>query len=375
MREELSLSLFDSLDQVPDPRRERTRRHQLVDILVIAVCATICAAETWEEIAEFGGAKESWFRKFLALPNGIPSHDTFRRVFLRINPKKFQEAFLGWVRSAAQLTPGEIISIDGEQARGARSRDGKEGLRMVSAWAGGQRLVLGQLKTEDKSNEITAIPLLLELLELKGCIVTIDAMGCQTKVAAQIISQEADYVLSLKGNQGLLHEEVAEYFAWAEQTDFKDLEYDYCATLEKDHGRIEARRCWVTEDTDWFTEKAEWAGLRSFIMAEAEREVIGQAPTVERRYFISSMGADAKQSLRAVRGHWQVENSLHWVLDVAFREDACRPRTGHAPENLATLRHIAVNLLKQERSCKLGVKSKRLKAGWDESYMLKVLNI
>ncbi len=375
MREELSLSLFDSLDQVPDPRRERTRLHQLVDILVIAVCATICAAETWEEIAEFGGAKESWFKKFLALPNGIPSHDTFRRVFLRINPKKFQEAFLGWVRSAAQLTQGEIISIDGKQARGARSREGKEGLRMVCAWAGGQRLVLGQLKTEDKSNEITAIPLLLELLELKGCIVTIDAMGCQTKVAAQIISQEADYVLSLKGNQRLLHEEVAEYFAWAEQTDFKDLEYDYCATLEKDHGRIEARRCWVTEDTDWFTEHAEWAGLRSFIMVEAEREVIGQAPTVERRYFISSMGADAKQSLRAVRGHWQVENSLHWVLDVAFREDACRTRTGHAPENLATLRHIAVNLLKQERSCKLGVKSKRLKAGWDESYMLKVLNI
>ena len=200
-------------------------------------------------------------------------------------------------------------------------------------------------------------------------------MGCQTEVAAQIIKQEADYVLSLKCNQWLLHAEVAEYFAWAERTDFKDLEYDYCATLEKDHGRIEGRKCWVTQDTDWFTEKAEWAGLRSFIMVEAEREVVGQAATVERRYFISSLGADAQQALRAVRGHWQVENSLHWVLDVAFREDACRTRTGHAPENLATLRHIAVNLLKQERSCKLGVKSKRLKAGWDERYMLKVLNI
>jgi predicted transposase YbfD/YdcC len=172
-----------------------------------------------------------------------------------------------------------------------------------------------------------------------------------------------------------LHEEVEEYFGWAERTNFKDLEYDYCATLEKEHGRIESRRCWVTEDTDWFTEKAEWAGLRSFIMVEAEREVIGQAATVERRYFISSLDADAKQALRAVRQHWQVENSLHWVLDVAFREDACRTRTGNAPENLATLRHMAVNLLKQERSCKLGVKSKRLKAGWDESYMLKVLNI
>lgn len=375
MSESASPSLFDTLSEVPDPRLDRTKLHQLVDILVIAVCATICAAETWEEIAEFGQAKESWFRKFLALPDGIPSHDTFRRVFLRLNPRKLQEAFLVWVRSVAEVTEGEVVAIDGKQARGARTSDGKESLRLVSAWACEQRLVLGQLKTEEKSNEITAIPVLLELLELKGCIVTVDAMGCQTAVAAQIISQEADYVLSLKGNQGLLHEEVAEYFAWAERTDFKDLEYDYCATLEKDHGRIEGRRCWVTEDTDWFTEKAEWAGLRSFIMVEAEREVVGQAATVERRYFISSLGADARQALRAVRSHWQVENALHWVLDVAFREDACRTRTAHAPENLATLRHMAVNLLKQERSCKLGIKSKRLKAGWDESYMLKVLNI
>ena len=370
------MNFSDSLlGQVPDPRRERTRLHRLVDILVIAVCATICAAETWEEIAEFGQAKESWFKKFLALPNGIPSHDTFRRVFLRINPKKFQESFVGWVRSVTHLTDGEVIAIDGKAVRGARTPDGKEGLRMVSAWASEQRFVLGQLKTAEKSNEITAIPLLLELLELKGCIVTIDAMGCQREIAAQIIRQKAEYVLSLKGNQGVLHKEVAEYFAWAEGTDFKDLEYDYCQTLEKDHGRIEERKCWVTEDTAWFTEKAEWAGLRSFVMVEGRREVLGQAATVERRYFISSLPADAKQALRAVRGHWQVENALHWVLDVAFREDACRTRTGNAPENLATLRHIAVNLLKQERSCKLGIKSKRLKAGWDESYMLKVLNI
>ncbi len=204
---------------------------------------------------------------------------------------------------------------------------------------------------------------------------TIDAMGCQREIAAQIISQEADYVLSLKGNQCILHEEVEEYFAWASEINFKGLEYDYCRSLEKDHGRIEERRCWVTEDTDWFTEKAQWAGLRSFIMVEQQREVIGETASIERRYFISSLAASAKEVLRCVRGHWGIENSLHWVLDVAFREDACRTRTGNAPENLATLRHIAVNLLKQERSCKLGVKSKRLKAGWDESYMLKVLNI
>ena len=375
MSADFSLSLFDSLEQVPDPRRERTKLHQLVDILVIAVCATICAAETWEEIAEFGQAKESWFKKFLSLPHGIPSHDTFRRVFLRLNPQKFQESFRGWVREVSRLTQGEVVAIDGKQARGARTSNGKEGLRLVSAWATEQRLVLGQLKTGEKSNEITAIPLLLELLELRGCIVTIDAMGCQTEIAEKIISRQADYVLSLKGNQGRMHEEVAEYFAWAEKTNFKDIEYDYCRTLEKDHGRIEERRCFVTEDIEWFTEKAAWMDLRSFIMVEARREVLGQTTSVERRYFISSLAADAALALRAVRGHWQVENSLHWVLDVAFREDACQTRTGHAPENLATLRHIAVNLLKQERSCKLGIKSKRLKAGWDESYMLKVLNI
>jgi predicted transposase YbfD/YdcC len=221
MSEDPALSLFDTLGQVPDPRRERTRLHQLVDILVIAVCATICAAETWEEIAEFGQAKESWFRKFLALPNGIPSHDTFRRVFVLINPKKFQESFLGWIRSVTHLADGEVIAIDGKAVRGARTPAGKEGLRMVSAWASEQRVVLGQLKTEQKSNEITAIPLLLELLELKGCIVTIDAMGCQREIAARIIKQEADYVLSLKGNQGVLHAEVAEYFAWAEDTTSK----------------------------------------------------------------------------------------------------------------------------------------------------------
>ena len=224
MSESVALSLFDSLGQVPDPRMERTRLHQLVDILVIAVCATICAAETWEEIEEFGRAKESWFRKFLALPNGVPSHDTFRRVFLLIDPKKFQEAFVAWVRSVVEVTDGELVAIDGKQARGARTPEGKEGLRMVSAWASEQRLVLGQLKTAERSNEITAIPLLLELLALRGCIVTIDAMGCQREIAAQIISQEADYVLSLQGNQGLLHEEVAEYFAWAEQTNFKEIE-------------------------------------------------------------------------------------------------------------------------------------------------------
>jgi predicted transposase YbfD/YdcC len=296
-----------------------------------------------------------------------------------LKPAEFQRSFLSWVEELASLVKAELVSIDGKHVRGTRSaqdkRAGREGLRMVSAWASEQRLVLGQVKTAEKSNEITAIPELLRMLEIAGCIVTIDAMGCQKEIAAQIVEQEADYVLSLKGNQGTLHKDVADYFEWAEKIKFKGIDHSLTETIEKDHGRIEGRRCWVTEDVDWLLQKEAWVGLKSIVMVESVREVIGQAATTERRYFISSLAADAQEALRCVRGHWAIENSLHWVLDVSFREDACRIREKNAAENMAILRHLVLNLLRQEKSCKRGIKTKRLKAGWDESYMLKVLNI
>ena len=366
--------LFESLSKIDDPRREHQKFHSLFDILVISICATICGAEHRTEMEEFGEAKQAWFADFLELKNGIPSHDTFRRVFCLLDNSKLKEVFVEWISSAVSLSKGVLVNIDGKNLCGSKEPvNGKKALNVVSAWVSEQSVVLGQVKCEEKSNEITAIPELLKILDLEGSVVTIDALGCQKEIVKQIAEKKADYVISLKGNQGDLHKEIKNYLDWAERIGFQEISNDYCETIEKDHGRIEERRCWVREEIGWLAQKEDWQNLKSVIMVEALREVIGKEKTVERRYFISSLGADAQRALRCVRGHWAIENQLHWCLDIGFREDDCRVCEAKSAENLATVRHIGLNLLKQETSCRLGIKSKRKKAGWDESYLLKVL--
>lgn len=369
-----SSSVVTAFSGIDDPRSASGKRHDLMDIIAIAICAVICGAEGWADVELFGKSKQDWLTRFLKLPNGIPSHDTFGRVFSLIDSSQFQRCFLDWVKGISELTKGEVIAIDGKTLR--RSYDkhsGKAAVHMVSAWAHRNSLALGQVKVDGRSNEITAIPKLLNMLEVSGCIVTIDAMGCQKEIAKTIAKGGADYVLSVKKNQLQLYEEITDTFAQARGNGFEGI--DFFETVEKGHGRIERRRCWATSDPDclaYLNEKGQWNELASIAMVESERTERGKT-SVESRYYISSLPSDAQTLLDATRAHWSIENSLHWVLDISFREDESRVREGNAPENLALLRHLALNLLKRDSTAKGSIKGKRKRAGWDNDFLLAVL--
>ena len=379
-----TLSLITHFQTLADPRVNRTKDHDLIDLLVIAICTLLCGGESFNDMEDFGHAKREWFETFLTLRNGIPSHDTFNRLLAALDPKAFGQCFVNWTQSLRQAIAQEIVALDGKALRRALHAD-QSIQYVVSAWAESNELVLGQWKVADKSNEITAVPELLRVLELSGCIVTMDAMGCQKKIAREIHEADADYVLALKGNQERVHEEVKTYLdaALLERTTPRPAgaklspgaaTLAVLETVEKDHGRIETRRYYQSAELNWFADRAKWAGLRSVGLVEAIREAGGQR-SVERRYYLSSLPLGVETFARAVRGHWGVENKLHWVLDVWFREDQSRARAGHAAENLATLRRLALNLLKRERTKKRGIKGKQLNAGWDHAYLLRLLGV
>lgn len=360
---------FEKLD---DPRIDRTKLHILSDILIIAICAIICDADGWVDVENYGTAKYTWLTTFLALPNGIPSHDTFGRVFARINPIQFQHCFMRWMRAIYQVTHGEVVPIDGKTLRHSFDTElGLAPIHMVSAWATRNRMVLGQLKVADKSNEITAIPELIKTLDIAGCIVTIDAMGCQKAIARLIIEQQADYILALKANQETLYTDVRTLLDQAIATN--DAQLDYYETYDENHGRIEVRRYWTTTQLATIRTRDAWHRLQTIGVTESERSLNGET-TTERRYYILSLPSDAHMFGTAVRSHWQIENVVHWVLDIAFREDECRIRMGHGPENFAVLRHIALNLLRQEATFPGSIKSKRHRAGWNDAYLTRILH-
>lgn len=362
MQTKASLSLSEHFKQLRDPRIDRTKAHSLHDILIIAVLAMLCGADSFTDMEDFGHAKDDWLRTFLELPNGIPSHDTFNRVFAALDPQQFMECFMRWTQSLRQAVEEEVVAMDGKSLR--RSRD---------KGRGPIHLVLGQRKVDDKSNEITAIPELLRALELSGCIVTIDAMGCQKKIAKEIHEADADYVLALKSNHAVLHQEVKDFLDDALARDFAQVPHQHHQVVEKDHGRLETRRYWVTDQIDWMADRDQWENLHSIGLVEATRQ-LGEQTSTERRYDLSSLPADASRFARAVRTHWGIENNLHWTLDVALQEDQCRVRRGDAAQNLAALRAMTLNLLKRDTQKKRGIRGKQKNAGWNHRYLLSLLN-
>ena len=378
MADPVNASIIEHFQTLQDPRIERTKKHNLLDILVIAVCTLLTGGEGFQDMELFGKSKRTWLQTFLALPHGIPSHDTFGRVFARLNPRRFQECFLSWTQAVAQLTQGTLVSLDGKTVKASFDRaTAASPLHMLSAWCSDKGgLVLGQIKTDSKSNELTALPALLQLLAIKGCIVTIDAMGCQTAIAGQIRAQGGDYLLALKANHKKAYTAVKQYFhqhiehqlAWRTPENFFD-------AFDDSHGRTVRRRVWSITDLTALPELGKWPDLQAVIVVETIRAAYqGAAVTSDYRIYISSLIRSATVFVTMIRQHWDIENKLHWSLDVTFNEDRCRIRKDHAPENVAAVRHIALNLLRQEHSYQISLRQKRLLGGLDEHYLLTVLS-
>lgn len=369
-------SIEDCFGDIEDGRVGGRCWYPLVEVITIAICGAIAGAETWIDIETFGKSKREWLGEFLELKHGTPSHDTFGDIFAMIDGDEFQRSFIRWVEGVFTVTQGQVVSIDGKTAR--RSHDkaiGKDAIHVVSAWASVNGITLGQRKVDDKSNEITAIPQLLELLSIPGCIVTIDAMGCQKKIAQKIRDKQADYVLAVKDNQGKLHQDIQDWFAHADQVAFKEIKHDYYQTVNKGHGRIEIRQCSVITDPvafDYIRHYEGWADLTSIVRVQRERRLPDKVEQ-EVAYYISSLSGSAETVLNATRQHWAIENSLHWVMDVTFQEDRMRTRKGDSPQNLIVLRNIALNILKQDSS-KGSLRQKRYRAALDDTFLHKLLS-
>ena len=375
MNNSIPHSLEGCFSDLPDPRVTGRCAHKLTNIIVITICAVIAGAETWVDIETFGKAKQAWFESYLELPNGIPSHDTFGRVFAVLDAEAFQRCFVRWVEGVFRGLKGQVVAVDGKTVRRSHDRYlGTKAIHMVSAWASESGLVLGQCKVDEKSNEIVAIPALLRLLDVNGCIVTIDAMGCQKDIARAIQDEKADYVLRVKANQGHLHQDIAEWFTWGDEVNFEGMKSDYVERANKRHGRIEVRRCWTVSDPVAFESIRHhegWAGLQTIVRVQRERHFAGKVE-VETAYYVSSLPNDAARILEATRAHWGVENSLHWVLDVTFREDDSRIRKGNAAQNMAVIRRWALNILKKDTS-KGSLRQKRYRAALEHTFLLRLL--
>jgi predicted transposase YbfD/YdcC len=360
-------SPIDYFAQTKDPRIERNKEHLLEDIIFITIASVICGAETWNDIEAYGKQKKEWLRCYLKLPHGIPSHDTFNRVFAAIDPVEFETCFLNWIKAVAELTDGAVVSIDGKTIRGSKKKESKSAIHMVSAWANANQLALGQVKVDEKSNEITAIPKLLEILALKGCIITIDAMGCQRAIVDKIVSKEADYVIAVKGNQGLLEEEIKDTIHFCKPFSVWD-------DTDVGHGRVETRKCSVYTDFSHMENPCQWNKMQCVVKIESTRYIKATGvEQTENRFFITSLEPDAEKIARSIRSHWGIENNLHWLLDVAFHEDKSRKREGYAAQNFSIINRIALNLINNEKSKKRSVKGKRLDAGWNNDYLIKIL--